>query len=302
MKICSPLYNPVKNWQGHPTKFPLDQNTHIGYCWEKTTNAIWYLDRFQCPEKIISGCPYVQFGPLDCARWEQKANLLATRFLKKPDGDCFVSYKDGDKTNASLSNLEWTAKEKKWLGEVSKNAAGIRGIATINKKLRNNTTVIRYRVKTTTGERNFSTKEEAIQYLELSTAGGDDAMTIIDSDEYCVTIDAPNLEDAVVDTFVEKTQPEPKKEYDWAASARHTKEGLQMTDNECKAYHFTGAWDDCFTPSCQGHSKWRVESIDGMPWSHAHELRLRQWVIATLTPTAERLPWVKPWLEKFKQG
>jgi hypothetical protein len=298
MKICSSLYNPVKNWQGHPTMFPLDQRTHTGYCWDKTTNAIWYWDRFQCPEKIISGCPYVQFGTLDTARWEQKANLLAIRFLRKPDEDCFLSYKDGDKNNANLFNLEWIPKEKKWLGETSKNAAGIRGIATINKKLRNGTTVIRYKVKTTAGFRTFETKEEAIKHLELSTAGGDDAMTIIDSDEYSVALDEPNYQDAVPDTFIEKEEqaPEPSKEYDWEASARHTKETMQMTTDECRAYHFTGGWDYYFSPASQGHSTWRAEK-----WTDTQELNLRNFVIITLTPTAERLPWVKPWLEKFQQ-
>jgi len=299
MVNSNPKFNPVKNWEGHPNKFPLDQKTAPGYCWDKQNNSVWYWDRFQCPEKIIGGAPYVQLGAAEFCKWEKKADLLAERFLKKPDVDCFLSYKDGDRTNANLFNLEWTPKEKKWLGEVTNNTAGIRGIAVVNKKLRNGTIVQRYRVKTTAGERNFPTKQEAIKYLEESTAGGDDALTVVDSDEFSVFVGTADLEDAVEDTFSEKEEiPIPNKENDLAASIRHNREVRQMDREDAMAYEYTGAWDAVFKKCQQGHSTWRAPE-----WNNDKEVILINWVKERLLKLRERKldftePWIKSWLDK----
>jgi hypothetical protein len=100
---------------------------------------------------------------------------------------------------------------------------------------------------------------------------------------------APKPKKIIVNEYYEAPMTQ-----EWKNSIRHTKEGLQMNWNECRAYHFTGGWDYAFGPSCQGHSSWREKD-----WSQTQEHNLRRFVIETLTPTAQRLPWAKPWINKF---
>lgn len=81
------------------------------------------------------------------------------------------------------------------------------------------------------------------------------------------------------------------------ASLQQTKEALQMKEDECQAYHYTGAWDAAFSPACQGHSTYRAPK-----WDNSREVLLTNWVKDKLLPLRERLEFTQPaidaWLAK----
>jgi hypothetical protein len=80
------------------------------------------------------------------------------------------------------------------------------------------------------------------------------------------------------------------------ASLQHTKEALQLNGDQCRAYHYTGAWDAAFSPACQGHSSWRPPN-----WENNREVILTNWVKEQLLKLRERNlnftePWINSWL------
>lgn len=78
------------------------------------------------------------------------------------------------------------------------------------------------------------------------------------------------------------------------ASLQHSREGLQMKEDECRAYHYTGAWDGAFTPAMPGHSTWRPPI-----WDNSREVILTNWVKDKLLPLRERLEFTKPWIDAW---
>ena len=78
------------------------------------------------------------------------------------------------------------------------------------------------------------------------------------------------------------------------ASLKHTQEALQMYENECLAYHYTGAWDAAFSKSSQGHSTYRAPD-----WNSSKEALLIKYVKENLIPLRERLPFTRPAIDAW---
>lgn len=78
------------------------------------------------------------------------------------------------------------------------------------------------------------------------------------------------------------------------ASLKHTAEAQQMYEDECRAYHYTGAWDAAFSPAQQGHSTWRSPN-----WDNSKEVILTNWIKQNLLPLRERLAFTQPVIDAW---
>lgn len=166
-------YHPVKNVVGNPDLFPLDQNVHRGCGYNRLDAGIYYWGR-KLKEKVMYGQIYVGFGGERIENtsyttgedWQQKAKVIAERFLIKNGDRSVLRFKDGNTQNCKVQNLEWV--NPCFTLSAGSSETGLKEVTQYHKKMRNGTKELRFRVKTSAGEKTFKTKSEAQAYaLEL---------------------------------------------------------------------------------------------------------------------------------------
>jgi hypothetical protein len=162
-------YHPVKNVVGNHDLFPLDQDVYCGYGYNRLDSGIYYWSR-KLKEKIMNGQVYVGFagerveGTSYCMNedWQQKAKVIAERFLIKNNERSILRFKDGNAQNCRVQNLEWV--DPCFSLSAGSGITGLKGITKYKKKMRNGTYENRYRVKNDKVEKHFKVLAEAEAY------------------------------------------------------------------------------------------------------------------------------------------
>ena len=166
-------YYPIKNVVGNPDLFPLDQTIYCGYGYNRLDAGIYYWNR-KLKEKVMNGVIYVGFAGERVEGtsytmnedWQQKAKIIAERFLIKNNERSILRFKDGNTQNCKVQNLEWV--DPCFSLSAGSSQTGLKEVTQYHKKMKNGTKELRFRVKTSTGEKTFKTKSEAEAYaLEL---------------------------------------------------------------------------------------------------------------------------------------
>jgi hypothetical protein len=94
--------------------------------------------------------------------WQQKAKVIAERFLIKNNERSILRFKDGNAQNCRVQNLEWV--DPCFSLSAGSGITGLKGITKYKKKMRNGTYENRYRVKNDKVEKHFKVLAEAEAY------------------------------------------------------------------------------------------------------------------------------------------
>jgi hypothetical protein len=134
-----------------------------------STGKIRYSLLGEVPEKWVGGRTVVGKDPVwngTQLYWKQyvdKATWIAEAYYGQPAGKV-INFKDGNKLNCRVENLEWIGTLDALSNPESK--SGVKGITTIEKKKKDGTVDTKYRVRDKMGVQHlFKSIDEAKQYL-----------------------------------------------------------------------------------------------------------------------------------------